>query len=513
MIKDAPDGQKHYILLKSSMLIGGHIAGGSIIEEDGIRHLETEVKKRDIDSLESAQKTILDGIKYGKMSPLKIDLKQDAILDHGDTNTNIPFPIAVFPKKVIDFINSSSLTLNYPPDFTASAFLFLASLLNGNNYKLEVKPGYIANSIIWIAIVGEPGTVKSHPINTVLDPIRSIDSDNYIKYAKERADYERAMMEQKDKKSGRPPDLVKPRLNQYLLDDVTMEGVTTAHQHNSNGMGVHKDELVGWLGDMNKYRKGSDLQFWLTSFNNQAYSYNRKTQDPIRIENPHISIIGSIQPSELRQLHHNYKGNGLFDRFLYAYPDIEPVGLNGEKMPHTLLEEHTEMIESIIEGLNKVISSDFREKRCHKLLKMTVDAQDLFYQIDNELAVNMCNENTSEFMKSYLSKIRTYVPRFSLIMELITSWYINKQVDQVHLPSVQKAKKLIDYFIATARKFYQQQSEKTDVENIINKKMTMGEQIQALLGKGVKPPIIERELGVSRQYVHKIKKTLSTKVN
>ena len=38
-----------------------------------------------------------------------------------------------------------------------------------------------------------------------------------------------------------------------------MEALIDLHENVPHGIGIFKDELAGWLKDMNKYRSGSDL--------------------------------------------------------------------------------------------------------------------------------------------------------------------------------------------------------------------------------------------------------------
>ena len=58
-------------------------------------------------------------------------------------------------------------------------------------------------------------------------------------------------------------EVKKPRKSQFIADDITIEALVDLHQESKNSVGVFKDELAGWFKDMNKYREGSDLQFWL----------------------------------------------------------------------------------------------------------------------------------------------------------------------------------------------------------------------------------------------------------
>lgn len=70
MIRLANDGEKHNVLLKASRLMGGYIATGMIEEHFAIQILEQEIQNRNIDDLNTAKKTIRDGVEYGKKAPI-----------------------------------------------------------------------------------------------------------------------------------------------------------------------------------------------------------------------------------------------------------------------------------------------------------------------------------------------------------------------------------------------------------------------------------------------------------
>jgi hypothetical protein len=77
MIRQAEDGEKHSTLLRAARLIGGYVAAGRIEEEEAVRVLLREIIKRDIDSEESAIKTIRDGIEQGKKDPIRDVINAD----------------------------------------------------------------------------------------------------------------------------------------------------------------------------------------------------------------------------------------------------------------------------------------------------------------------------------------------------------------------------------------------------------------------------------------------------
>jgi len=69
-IKDAPDGQRHPARLKQSKLIGGFIASGFIDELAAIPMIENALHAGGTKNIETAMKTVRDGIEFGKKNPI-----------------------------------------------------------------------------------------------------------------------------------------------------------------------------------------------------------------------------------------------------------------------------------------------------------------------------------------------------------------------------------------------------------------------------------------------------------
>ena len=70
MIRLAPDGEKHNVLLKASVLLGGFISAGKVERDVAESILYHEISKRSIESAEAARHTIRDGITYGMLAPI-----------------------------------------------------------------------------------------------------------------------------------------------------------------------------------------------------------------------------------------------------------------------------------------------------------------------------------------------------------------------------------------------------------------------------------------------------------
>tara|TARA_S200002703_G_scaffold31244_1_gene27233 strand:+ start:6775 stop:8640 length:1866 start_codon:yes stop_codon:yes gene_type:complete len=70
MVRASVDGDKHNTLLKASKLLGGYVAIGRVDESHARQVLLEEVKAKGIKDEAGAEKTIDDGIEYGKTQPI-----------------------------------------------------------------------------------------------------------------------------------------------------------------------------------------------------------------------------------------------------------------------------------------------------------------------------------------------------------------------------------------------------------------------------------------------------------
>lgn len=93
MIRAAPDGQKHNVLLKASNLLGGYVATKAVEYDIALNILNHEINKRTIDNPILAKKTIEDGIRHGMTRPIsEIEIEfKEAIRDVGAMEEDLAF--------------------------------------------------------------------------------------------------------------------------------------------------------------------------------------------------------------------------------------------------------------------------------------------------------------------------------------------------------------------------------------------------------------------------------------
>lgn len=409
---------------------------------------------------------------------------------------NPTFPIEVFSPTIQQFINQLNASLNYSIDYLSVAIMSTFATLNGNKYKLRVKNGWDAPTIFWFAIVGEPGTMKTHPIKTIFKPLIKIDISSKTAYDQEMIEYNRI----EDKKRS---DAKKPGFRQTLVSDSTLEALHIVHSINKRGICFYKDELIGFLNDMNRYRKGSDEQFWLESFNNGSYIVNRVTKEPLLIEDTHINIIGTIQPDILNGIISQHGANGLTDRFLYTSNETNIYPISLEDINPMWLSKWDE----IVNGITSFF--EFTDYQDTKYLKLTPDAMEIFMKIDAQICENQRSDNVSFQMKNYLNKMKTYAPRFALLMNLMDFQAYGEMTDITGQQMINAAR-IIEYFIQSADFIFNNVEKDTEISEV-NRKLdgkTKTEKIIELHKKGFKQVDISKKLKTPASFVSKIIKNL-----
>ena len=226
---------------------------------------------------------------------------------------DLVFPIDVFPNPYKSYIMDNFKTSNLNVDFMGASLLWVMSVIIGNSMQLQVKNNWFERCRLWIACVADRGIGKSPSAKVMISPLSAINKRELANYKKEYDEYsnKKEVAKKGEEVTG------EPKRGQFIVGDITIEALADLHQENQKSIGMNKDELAGWVKDMNKYRQGSDVEFWLSSFNGEFGGINRKTSSNAFIESPFISVFGGIQPSVLTDVAtEQFQENGFLDRLL-----------------------------------------------------------------------------------------------------------------------------------------------------------------------------------------------------
>lgn len=388
------------------------------------------------------------------------------------------FPLDIYPKELQTYILECNRTLDSNVDYMGCGFLWMLSLMVGNSMKVRVKSGWDECGTIWVTVVGKAGVGKSPSLNNVIRPLIGANSREIREYQKKFREWDEYDKLTKKEKEIRP-EVPCPIKKQFIVNDVTLEALVELHEENPNAVGVFKDELAGWIKDMNKYRAGSDLEFWLSTFSNQPAALNRKTVKNTYVHSPVIPVLGGIQPAVLNQIFtEEYKDNGFSDRMLLCYPDAYVEEYNENELSEELIGWYGDYVLELHSYIkNQLVELDEeREIKAH-IVNMTTDAKKEWKRIYNRITEMQNSDDESEFTKSMLPKQKTYIPRFALLINTIDAYNNGEELTRdIDAETILKAEVLSDYFISMSKKVkvdsleYNQMREVAQVKGVTNPK-------------------------------------------
>ena len=352
------------------------------------------------------------------------------------------FPLAIFPQQIREIIEITSDELNFPVSYIAASLFLAVSVAIGNSRYLKVKEGWKVKPILYMALLGKPGAVKTHPINYALSPFRMLDNETLAKYAKELEEYRENSI------SGRK---TKPKAKQIIVKDSTIEAITKVLLMNHHGICIHYDELNGWFNSFNRYHKtGGDEEQWLSMYSGDAIVVNRKTQDDIlSVPNPFVCVIGSIQPNVLIKCFKGQKtDNGFLFRILFVEnsSEDEAVLWKDDDLPSNSQEKWNQF-------LMEILNSSLHSEEENNALEYTFDESG--WKLIKQWQNNMENEITDKGEEQDIAifrKIQDYALRFCIpihVMHKIKS--DNRKID---CTTVIKATELAEYFYYNAKNVY-----------------------------------------------------------
>ena len=423
------------------------------------------------------------------------------------------FPIDIYPDFIQRYIAEVSKTLNANIDFLGCGFLWVLSLCVGNTIKIELKKGWQEAAILWIALVGRAGVGKTHTIKSITNPLEYLNGREIKKYADEMSKYEAYLLLDKKEKQY-AEEVKKPKKGKFIAEDITIEALTELHESNPNGIGILKDELVGWIKDMNKYREGSDLQKYLSCWSNGILSSDRKTSGSAYVEKSFIPIIGGVQPSILTGVYtKDNKDNGFIDRILLCYPEIQVEKYNDREMSEKLINEYYEFVTYLYDNIKTtLLKYDDFGNILPCVLRLSDGAKREWTRIFDKITDMQNSDEENEYTKSVLPKIKSYVARFALLLDVLYMYSDERTIYDISERAMLNAEKLADYFIVMAKKNKFQSMEHLEMVETIqySGKRTAFEKFKAIFDRNPKynKSKVAEELNVSRVTLYNWEKEL-----
>ncbi len=338
-----------------------------------------------------------------------------------------PFPVGALPEPLRGFVNVSAEAIGCDPSYVAVPALVVTAAAIGNCYRVLLKRSWSEPAILWGAIVGESGTLKSPAFKLALKPLRRAQQAAIQQHAEESKEYEPELARYeadkarwKKKSQGDPPLRPEPpKLRRIIVSDVTVEALAPILLDNPRGVVAARDELAGWISSFDRYAngRGSDAPAWLSMYDADEVIVDRKTglQRTIFVPAAAVSVTGSIQPTILaRSFSIEHRESGLLARLLLTMPPARPSLWTDAEIPEEVEALYNEMVGRLLELAPRVDEDGSLKTR---FIPLDDDARAVFISWHDTHAHETAGQ-TGELAAAY-SKIKGVAARLALIVHCI----------------------------------------------------------------------------------------------
>jgi putative DNA primase/helicase len=411
------------------------------------------------------------------MSPIPDDLREYAglrpngqgvvydIYDVYDNHKKLAdvaeFPVDAMPAGCQPLIREAADSIGCPPEFVALPMLSALGTAIGNSRVVELKPGWEEKAVVFTAVIADPAAKKSPAAKVATRPAKRLQVELRNVYREKREDYDAEMREyEKDKRElhrmreapPKPPDA--PLMERTVVDDTTVEALTRVLKESTRGVLVAKDELAAWLRGMDQYKaggKGSDRQFWLSAWNSDAITVDRKgAPEALMVPEPFVGISGGIQPEVLKDLNQGPE-DGMLGRFLLAYPDPMLSGWRDAHITEAAEIRYSDLYKQL---RIKHLATDEHGDPMPQTLYFSQSAKAVLIEAINSHAEERTMPGFPDYLKGVHGKLEAYIGRLCLLQAMARA-VEERTAEQIEAQDVVKAMALIAYFKKMARRVYE----------------------------------------------------------
>jgi hypothetical protein len=336
-----------------------------------------------------------------------------------------PFPVELLPEPIQSYVVDGGKALGCDPAFIAIPMLSILASAIGNSRCIKLKESWTEPAILWTALIGESGSMKTPAINYAMSTLKKMQEKAFREYDKKMVKYkkQKRAYDHKMKKVGKndhlPDEPKEPVPMRYYCNDATIQAVAVILNNSPRGILQYRDELAGWFGSFNEFKggKGSDQAGWLEMYQGGTLIIDRKTGTPqtLRVYNASVSICGGIQPEILRRsLCREYFENGLSARILLAMPPKQEKVWRESDIDAQLVED----VEAVFRGLVAMqMENDDLGGFQAKSLPLIPAAQDLWIAFYNEHGLEQAE--LSGDLAAVWSKLEAVAARLALIIHCV----------------------------------------------------------------------------------------------
>jgi uncharacterized protein DUF3987 len=379
-----------------------------------------------------------------------------------------PFDPELLPETLRPWVLDVAERLQVPADYPAAALIVMLAGALGR--RALIRPlrhdNWMVVPNLWGAIIGRSGVMKSPVLHAVMGPLRRRQALAMAVYESEREAYQRQLQQYPARKRSRSPAIAAtahdyqecvawdaetptpPVCTRYLVNEATIEKVHVILKENPQGVLYLRDELSGWMAQLDQRGRERDRAFLLETWDgNGDFTFDRVGRGTVYASHLCLSVFGGLQPARLREyLADAVTGGAGDDGFmqrlqLVVWPDVQPYWEEFDRLPDTRAESR---VEQILDRLLQIPPEDpFRAR-------FSAAAQEQFGAWRKELEQRIRSGDLEPALESHLAKSRSLMSKLALIFHLAE----DGREEEIPLIEAQRAAKFCAYLESHARRVY-----------------------------------------------------------
>jgi len=252
------------------------------------------------------------------------------------------FDTDLLPTAFQPWVNDIAERMQTPAEFVAVPAMIAAGSLIGR--KIGIRPmqfdDWQETPNMWGCIVGRPGVMKSPAVKSALKPLARLEAMANEAYRIERQEWDESQVERDLRKDAQKAAIkralkdapgadvshlrldteAEPTPRRYKANDSSYQALGELLRENTNGLLIHRDELMSLLRALEREDNSEARGFYLTGWNgSESYTFDRIGRGTnLHIPSLTISLLGSTQPALIQNYVRRVMGGRLNRRWASA---------------------------------------------------------------------------------------------------------------------------------------------------------------------------------------------------
>lgn len=363
----------------------------------------------------------------------------------------------ILPSFIKPFIIDAANRIQCSLDFVAAGVVVVFSAIIGAGCCIRPlrKNNWTVVPNLWGGIIGFPGAKKTPALNEAMQLLAPLEKEADLAFQEgqlragiEEAEYDirqsdlknrmkEAIREEATGQIGAAKEALlslktewleaRVKWKRYKTNDSTIEKLIELLADNPRGLLMFRDELIGFLSTFEREGREDSRAFFLEAW--AGYASSKVKSDRIGRGttscNPCISVLGSIQPTKLRQYLydtlHNINNDGLLQRFqVLVYPDKPKAWKLVDQSRDRDAFENAQNIAKILAHTDFYsFGAQATEDLPIPYFQFDNKSQEFFNQWLQKLENRILNEQEDGIFLEHLAKYRSLMPSLALIFHLI----------------------------------------------------------------------------------------------